>query len=189
VIPIMVMIVFVPIAICVPAVSVLIPPFVDAVPAIFARLVQLLPGMVCLAAVPPMMLNSLVDPVICFGESMLAGVIVGRRPRRSAQQQEPSHRYRCQCCSYKPLPASCQKFLHFGIPPESAQGKGWRSASQYRRLDPTAMSLFEHSCSRCIPILFRITILYHKKEQSTGPKSRAPSILFSTSYPVEISVY
>jgi hypothetical protein len=151
VIPIMVMIVFVPIAICVPAVSVFIPPFVDVVPAIFASLVELMPRIACLAAVPPVMLNSFVDLVICPSESMLAGVIVGRRSRRSAQQQEPSRCHRGQCCSYKPLTASRQNFLHIGIPPESAQGRGWRSASQYKRLDPTAMSLFEHSCSRCMP--------------------------------------
>jgi hypothetical protein len=84
VIPIMVMIVFVPIAICVPAVSVFIPPFVDAVPAIFTGLVKLMPCIACLAAVPSVMLNSLVDLVICPGESMLAGVIVGHCSRRGA---------------------------------------------------------------------------------------------------------
>jgi hypothetical protein len=152
VIPIMVMIVFVPIAICVPAVSVFIPPFVDVVPAIFASLVELMPRIACLAAVPPMMLNSFVDLVICPSESMLAGVIVGRRSRRSAQQQEPSRCHRGQCCSYKPLTASRQNFLHIGIPPESAQDKGWRGASQYRLISSP------------------------KKEQSTGPKSRALSI-------------
>jgi len=106
VIPIMVVIVFVPIAICVPAVPVFIPPFVDAVPAIFTSLVKLMPRIVCLAAVPPMMLNRFVDLMICLSESMLASVIVSRGTRRSAQQKEPSRCYRCQCCSYKPLSAS-----------------------------------------------------------------------------------
>jgi uncharacterized membrane protein len=112
VIPIMVVIVFVPIAFCVPAVSVFIPPFVDLVPAIFARLVKLMPRIACLAAVPPMMLNRFVDPMICLSKSLLAVVIVGRRSRSSAEQQEPSRCYRGQCCSYKPLPASRRKFLH-----------------------------------------------------------------------------
>jgi hypothetical protein len=111
VIPIMVVIVFVPIAFCVPAVSVFIPPFVDLVPTIFARLVELMPRIACLAAVPPMMLNSFVDPMICLRKFLLAVVIVGRRSGRSAQQQESSRRYR-ECCSYKPLPVFRQKFRH-----------------------------------------------------------------------------
>ena len=111
-IPIMVVIVIIPIAVRVPAVAVFIPPFVDLVPTIFARLVQLLPRMACLAAVPPMMLNRFVDLMIRFCKFLLAVVIVGRRSRRSAQQQEPSRRYRSQCCSYKPLPASREIFVH-----------------------------------------------------------------------------
>jgi hypothetical protein len=112
VIPLVVMIVFIPIAFCVPAVSVFIPPFVDLVPAIFARLVQLMPRIACLAAVPPMMLNRFVDPMICLRKFLLAVVIVGRRSRRSAKQKEPSRCYRSQCRSYKPLPASREIFLH-----------------------------------------------------------------------------
>jgi hypothetical protein len=50
--------------------------------------------------------------MIRFCKFLLAVVIVGRRSRRSAQQQEPSRRYRSQCCSYKPLPASREIFLH-----------------------------------------------------------------------------
>jgi hypothetical protein len=79
----MVVIVVIPIAIGVPAVSVLVPPAMRAAPAIFASFVQIVTGTVGLAAVPAVMLDGFVELVVRAGDATLTIVIVGPCGRRS----------------------------------------------------------------------------------------------------------
>jgi hypothetical protein len=73
----MVVIVVIPIAIVVPAVSVLVPPTMRMSPAILASLVQFMARMVGLAAVPAMMLDGFMQLVVRAGDATLTIVIVG----------------------------------------------------------------------------------------------------------------
>jgi hypothetical protein len=74
---IVVVIVVIPIAIGVPAVSVLVPPAMRAAPAMLASFVQLVTGMVGLAAVPTMMLDGFMQLVVRASDATLTIVIVG----------------------------------------------------------------------------------------------------------------
>jgi hypothetical protein len=88
-----IVIVVVPIAIGMPPVAVFIPPAMPFVPAAFPRFVQFVPRMIRLPAVPAMMLDSLMELVIRFGDAPLALIVaIGRRPRHSHEcKQTENH--------------------------------------------------------------------------------------------------
>ncbi len=71
-----VVIVIVPVTVAVPAVAVFIPPTMALSPAAFPRLMQFMPRMVRLPAVPTMMLDGFMQLVICLGDAPLAPVVV-----------------------------------------------------------------------------------------------------------------
>ncbi len=71
-----VVIVIVPITVAVPAVAVFIPPTMPLSPAAFPRLVQLVPRVIRLSALPAMMLDRFMQLVICLGDASLASVVV-----------------------------------------------------------------------------------------------------------------
>jgi hypothetical protein len=71
-----VVIVIVPITVAVPAVAVFIPPTMALSPAAFPRLMQFMPRMVRLSAVPTMMLDGFMQLVICLGDASLAPIVV-----------------------------------------------------------------------------------------------------------------
>jgi hypothetical protein len=77
VIPIMVVVMLVPIALRVPATPVFIPPFVELAPAVFARLMQLVPRMLRLRTFPSVVLSSFVKPVVGLHKAMPARIVIG----------------------------------------------------------------------------------------------------------------
>ncbi len=88
-----VVIVVIPIAIVVPATAVFVPPAVPLVPAAFPRFAQFVPRMVRLPAVPAVIFDSFVQPVVCLGDAALATIIViGGCPRCSREGQHASER-------------------------------------------------------------------------------------------------
>jgi hypothetical protein len=73
----MVVVMIVPIAICMPAMAVFIPPLVELAPAKLARLMQLVACTLRLWTVPSMMLSSFVKPVIGLHKPMPASIVIG----------------------------------------------------------------------------------------------------------------
>jgi len=69
-----IVIVVIPIAVGVPAVAVFIPPTMPFIPAAFARLVEIVPRMIRLPAVPAVMLHGFVESVVRPGDSPLASI-------------------------------------------------------------------------------------------------------------------
>jgi hypothetical protein len=121
VIAIMVVVMIVPVVLRMPPVAIFVPPFVKSVPAFLAGLMQIVPRVVRLPAVPAMMLHCFVKPVIRLGNAMLAIVIVSNSPRRPCKQQESSE---CRCGHHGhpyQLAISPHIIPHQGIPPVSAQ--------------------------------------------------------------------
>ncbi len=88
-----VVIVGIPITIVVPAVAVFVPPTMSLVPAAFPRFAQFVPRMVRLPAVPAVIFDSFVQPMIRFGDAPLATIIVvGGCPRCSREGQHSQER-------------------------------------------------------------------------------------------------
>jgi len=86
---IVVVIVVIPITIGVPAVAIFVPPTMAFVPAAFPRLTQFVPRVIGLAAVPTVMLDGFVQPVICLDDAALAtAVVVGAGSGRSGEGDE-----------------------------------------------------------------------------------------------------
>jgi hypothetical protein len=110
VIMIAVVIVIVPVLLIVPAMLVLVPPFVVLAPAVFASFVQLVPGMIGFGTGRAMVLDSLVQPVVCLLDAVPALIVfvvcTRARHSREAQQrysydqrcQQPGHSLRIACC-------------------------------------------------------------------------------------------
>jgi len=71
-----IVIVVIPIAIGVPAASVLVPPAMSLPPAAFPRFMQFVASMFRLAAIPTVMFRSFVEFVICLGDAPLASLVV-----------------------------------------------------------------------------------------------------------------
>jgi hypothetical protein len=67
----------VPIVLSVPAMPVFIPPFVELVPAIFARLMQFVARMLGLWTVPSVMLSSFMKLVVGLHKAMPASIVIG----------------------------------------------------------------------------------------------------------------
>jgi hypothetical protein len=88
-----VMIAVIPITVGMPAVAVFVPPTVPLVPAAFPRFAQFVPRMVRLPAVPAVIFDSFVQPVVRLGDAALATIIViGGCPRRSREGQHSQKR-------------------------------------------------------------------------------------------------
>jgi hypothetical protein len=88
-----VVIVVIPIAIVVPATAVFVPPTVPLAPAAFARLVKFVTRMVRLPAVPAVIFDSFVQPMVRLGDAALATIIViGGCPRCSCECQQSEKR-------------------------------------------------------------------------------------------------
>ena len=87
------MIAIIPIAIVVPATAVFVPPTVSLAPAAFARLVKFVTRMVRLPAVPAVIFDSFVQPMVRLGDAALATIIViGGCPRCSCECQQAEKR-------------------------------------------------------------------------------------------------
>jgi hypothetical protein len=127
-IAITVVIMIVPVAIGVPAMAVFIPPLVVRAPATLAGFVQFVTRVVGLFAIPAMMFNSFVQPVIGPGNAMLALAFVGRRARSSRKEQESAQRGRGQYRFPEQLEIFLLNRVHEFIPPVSARGVGMGGA-------------------------------------------------------------
>src|SRR6266850_8008721 len=106
-----IVIVVIPVAICVPAMAVLIPPAVAFVPAAFPRFMQIVARTIRLPAVPPVVFHGFVQSVVRSGDTPSAGIIAFRgRPRRARECQHAE-----KCCgsqqgpSEKLLPSCVQR--------------------------------------------------------------------------------
>jgi len=91
-----IVVVVIPIAIGMPAVAVFVPPAVPFSPAAFPRLVQFVPGVVRLSAVPAVMLDGFVEFVVRLGDAALATIVViGGCPgcSRECQHSQKRRRY------------------------------------------------------------------------------------------------
>jgi len=85
----------VPVAVGVPAVLVFIPPAVILGVAIFTRLAKLMPRVLCLPAVPPMMVDGFVKVPVRPGNSVLAFGLVRVNVRWTGEHQNASKRRAC----------------------------------------------------------------------------------------------
>jgi hypothetical protein len=104
---VVIVIVVIPIAVGMPTVAVLVPPAVPLIPAAFPRLVQFVPGMIGLSAVPAMVLHGFMQSVIRLGDAALAaGVLIRACTRRSGESKQANKRRRSEhCLSEKLLPS------------------------------------------------------------------------------------
>jgi hypothetical protein len=92
---IVVVIVVIPIAIGVPAVAIFVPPTMAFVPAAFPRLTQIVPRVIGLPAVPTVMFDGFVQPVIRLDNAALAtAVVIGAGTGRSGEDDEAGKRGR-----------------------------------------------------------------------------------------------
>jgi hypothetical protein len=123
-IPIMVVVMIVPIALCMPAMAIFIPPFVELAPAKLACLVQFVTRMLRFWTVPSMMLGSFVEPVVGLHKAMPASIVIGNRARSCSKEQESAHYSRGQHSFPDQSYTSTQKRLHQSIPPIVRSGMG-----------------------------------------------------------------
>ena len=102
-----IVIVVIPIAVGMPTVAVLVPPAVPLIPAAFPRLVQFVPGMIGLSAVPAMVLHGFMQSVIRLGDAALAaGILIRAGTRRSGESKQANKRRSSEhCLSEKLLPS------------------------------------------------------------------------------------
>jgi hypothetical protein len=84
---VVVVIVIVPVLLIAPATLVLVPPFVIVVPASLAGFVQFVPRMLGCGTIRPMMLNCLVQVMVCVLDAMptLLFFVICMRPRHSGK--------------------------------------------------------------------------------------------------------
>jgi hypothetical protein len=71
----MIVVVFIPIAVRVPSLTVFIPPAMAVFPAPFARCGQFSAAVGCLRTIPAMLKCRLVQIVVCLNDALLAGVV------------------------------------------------------------------------------------------------------------------
>jgi hypothetical protein len=95
-----VVVVLVPVAFGVPAVLVLVPPLMKFTPAMLASFVQFVALAICLAAVPPMFFDGLVQFMLgVFDAALAALAVVGVNSRDRGEQQDrrqySSRKQRC----------------------------------------------------------------------------------------------
>jgi hypothetical protein len=87
-----IVVVVVPVVIGMPTVLVFIPPTMSVIPAIFARFVQFMPGLISLFAFASMMLDGFMKMMIGPGDATLAIVVIGTQTRCAGEEQEPRQR-------------------------------------------------------------------------------------------------
>jgi len=87
-----IVVVVIPIAIGMPTVFVFVPPAMSAAPAILARLVQFMPGLISLFAFASMMLDGFMKMMIGPGDATLAIVVIGAQTRSAGEEQKPHQR-------------------------------------------------------------------------------------------------
>jgi len=110
---IVVMVVIIPVAIRVPALSFHIPPAMSMFPTIVACFRQLAASFRCLLALPAVMFDGLMHPMIRLDDSFLA--VIRLRARRRAKQRQSSR----QESRSNDHPPACQIFSmsHESFPP------------------------------------------------------------------------
>jgi len=110
-----IVIVVIPIAIGMPAVAVFVPPAMAFVPAAFPRFAQFMPRVIRLPAGPAVMIDGLVQPMICLGDAALALVIaisIHARGSGKGQQSKQGNR-RQQDSPENPLLSRLKAHSHF----------------------------------------------------------------------------
>ena len=88
----MIVVVVIIVVLGVPAMTVFIPPAMTVSPAILARFVQFMTSVVCLLALPAMMLDGFMKTVIGLGDTPLAIILIGAQTRCAGEQQESRQR-------------------------------------------------------------------------------------------------
>jgi hypothetical protein len=120
----MVVVMIVPIVLCMPAMTVFIPPFVILAPAILPRFMQLVARILRLWTVPSMMFRSFVKPVVGLRKPMPARIVIRNSTRCCSKKQDSAQ---CSCGQHSPpdqSDTSTQKRLHQSIPPIVRSGMG-----------------------------------------------------------------
>jgi hypothetical protein len=104
---IVIVVVFVPIALCVPTVAVFVPPAMVVIPATFACFLEFVASMIGLPAVPTMVLDGLVHFVVGLGNAPLTTaiviVVVGESARGGRERQQTRQRCDGQNCTSQKL--------------------------------------------------------------------------------------
>ncbi len=111
---IVVVVVIVPVAIAVPTMAIFIPPTVAFTPAAFPGLVQFMTPVVCLAAVPAVMFDSLVEFVVGSIDAPLA-IIIGHGARSARESHRTGYCGRGECYLSEKLRVSFKQSPH-GVP-------------------------------------------------------------------------
>jgi len=122
---IVVVVVIVPVAIAAPTMAIFIPPTVAITPATLPGLVQFMTPVVCLAAVPAVMLNGLVEFVVGSIDAPLA-IIIGHGARSARESKCTGYCGRGECYLSEKLRVSFKQSPHgCTFPPEfSPAGDG-----------------------------------------------------------------
>jgi hypothetical protein len=120
----------IPIVVCMPAMTVFVPPFVILAPAILPRLMQLVARILRLWTVPAMMFRSFVKPVVGLRKAMSARIVIRSSTRCCSKKQDSAECSRGQHGPPDQSDTSTQKRLHQSIPPIVRSGMGWRSFPQ-----------------------------------------------------------
>jgi hypothetical protein len=126
----MVVVMIIPIVVCMPAMTVFVPPFVILAPAILPRLMQLVARILRLWTVPAMMFRSFVKPVVGLRKAMSARIVIRSSTRCCSKKQDSAECSRGQHGPPDQSDTSTQKRLHQSIPPIVRSGMGWRSFPQ-----------------------------------------------------------
>jgi len=123
-----IVVVVIPIAIGMPAMSIFVPPAVPPAPAVFACFMQVVSCAIRLPAVPAVVFDGFVQSMVRFGDTPLAiTVLIGGRPRHRERQ----HANQCRGSEHRPaekLLLSPLKRHGFSILPNLPR-LGWGSQS------------------------------------------------------------
>jgi hypothetical protein len=121
-----IVIVVIPIAIGMPAVAVFVPPAMPLAPATFPRLMQFVPRMVRLPAVPAVMLHGFVEFVVRLGNAALAtAVVICESTGRSGEGRQADERRRSKhCLSEKLFPSRLKLHILSILPFSPLAGMG-----------------------------------------------------------------
>jgi hypothetical protein len=115
----MIVVVIVPVLLIVPAMLVLVPPFVGLAPALFASFVQLVPGMIGFRTGRAVVLDCLVQAVVCVLDAVLALVlfVVCTRARHDGEAQQGYCYGQRRQQSGHPLRIACFRVIHANFSP------------------------------------------------------------------------
>jgi hypothetical protein len=127
-----VVIVIVPVALRAPTMFIFIPPTMAVIPTILARLAQLVPCMVRLAALPSMVFDSFMKAMIRPGDAPLALVLVRAQTGRAGEQQKSRQCRTGQCDLGRSKNSPLMFYLH-PVPLLDLKESPWAGSDESNR--------------------------------------------------------